>query len=175
MSADRAPQLKAGVRLLSEFKGAMKRLKKVQWLYLSVAITMVTFLGWFFSSGIQLQPRRPQNASGWQEIHSGDVTYIGWFVLENGESTQNRKIGVKLIGISSTPCPFATICMQPQAKATLRFYNPVDQSTICEATLDSSSTGYDTKRVCAGLPFTNIDVREINTRENWALVLLYNL
>ena len=153
----------------------MKKLKRRRFYYL-LAIALTGFLGWFFSTGIQFQPRRPMNLSASRETPwGGGVTYVGQFILQKGESTDNGKIGVRLVNITSKPCPFATICLQPEAKASLRFYRPADQSVICETTLDSSSTSYDARRVCAGLPFTNINVHEINTREDWACISFFNL
>ena len=159
----------------AEVMNTRNRLKRRR-LYYLLAIVIAVFLGWLFSTGIQFQPRRPMNLSAWRETPwGGGVTYVGQFVLQKGESTDNGQIGVRLVNITSKPCPFATICLQPEAKASLRFYRPADQSVICETTLDSSSTSYDARRVCAGLPFTNIDVREINTREDWAFIAFFNL
>ena len=153
----------------------MKRLRRRHY-YSLLAIAIAVFVAWFLSTGLQFQPRRPMNLSGWRETPWGEeVTYVGQFVLQKCESIDNGKIGVRLVNITSKPCPFATICLQPEAKASLRFYRPADQSVICETTLESSSTSYDARRVCAGLPFTNINVREINTREDWAFISFFNL
>ena len=153
----------------------MKRTRTI-YLVAVALIGVVSFCVWFFSTGFTFQPSRLKNPSGWQETNAGGgIIFVGQFVLSKGESTDNGKFGVKLLNITSKPCPFATICLAPEAKATLRFYRPSDQSVICEPTLESSSTSYVTKVVCPGLPFTNLDVREINTRQNWALISFFNL
>jgi len=126
---------------------------------------------WFFSTGFQFQPSRPEDTAGWQQVDlGGGYTRIGQFVLSKGQSTDNGEIGVKLIKITSKPCPFATICLVPEASATLRFYRAADQTEICETTLAADSTGYVTKVVCPGLPFSIIHVYTINTSQEWAMI-----
>jgi hypothetical protein len=149
-------------------------LAKVHCYFLGLAIAFSSLLVWFFSTGIQLQPRRLSDPNGWQEAAlGGGIKLMGQFVLRKGESTENGKIGIKLLNITSKDCPFATICLAPQAKATLRFYKPVDGSIICEPTLESDDTSYKADLVCSGLPFTYLEVREINTREDWALISIF--
>ena len=153
----------------------MRRTRKT-YLIAVAFIAVVAFCVWFFSTGFTFQPSRLENPSGWQETRAGGgIIFVGQFILSKGESTDNGTFGVKLLNITSKPCPFATICLKPDAKATLRFYRSSDQSVICEPTLESSSTSYVTKGVCPGLPFTNLDVREINTHQNWALISFFNL
>jgi len=96
--------------------------------FVSAALVAVfAFCVWFFSTGFQLQPSRLKDPHGWQEISvGGGITFVGQFVLSKGESTNNGQLGVKLLNINSKPCPFATICLEPDAKATLRFYRPSD-------------------------------------------------
>lgn len=151
-------------------------LTKVHYCFLGLALALSAFLMWSFSKGFQFQPSRLRNPSGWQEARvGGGINFVGQFVLQKGQSTENGKIGVKLLNITSKDCPFATICLAPQAKATLRFYRPVDQSVICEPTLEAGDTSYKADLVCSGLPFTNLEVSEINTREDWALISFFNL
>jgi hypothetical protein len=153
----------------------MRRITKANCFCVLAAIAVVLCVGLFFSIPIQFQPRRWENPPGWQKSADGGRSYIGIFVLTKGESTDDGSLGIKLLNITSKPCPGTAVCMTPlDAKATLRFYKPTDGSVVCEPTLESSSTSYSTSAVCPGLPFTDIAVREVNTRDEWATILLYN-
>jgi hypothetical protein len=98
----------------------MKRLTKTQLsaivLFFVLAISVVGCSLWFHFNGIQLQPTRPANLTGWHvEPRRDGVTFVGDFVLSKGESTDNGEIGVKVVDIAATPCPGGTICLAPDA------------------------------------------------------------
>ena len=103
------------------------------------------------------------------------MTFVGDFVLSKGESTDNGEIGVKVLDIAGTPCPGGTICLAPDAKVTLRFYRPRNNTVVCDTTIESGSTSSATKFVCADLPFTNMQVPDVNTRQGWALISFFNV
>jgi hypothetical protein len=142
----------------------------------TLTASVASLLIWCQFNGIQLQPTRLENPSGWREVgRGGSITFVGQFVLTKGQSTDNGNLGVKLVDISWKPCPAHTLCLSTDAQATLRFYHPSDGSVICEPKLHASDTSYGAKYVCPGLPFTNLEVREINTRDGWALISFFNV
>lgn len=159
---------------------ATNHLKKSQAIFLGLVTAFLLPVCWFlFYAGVQLQPSRPSDLGGWRAVDfgGGGSTYIGSFVLQKGESTDNGGVGVQLLGLASKACPPAAICLEPvEAQARLRFYRPSDRSVMCETTLEANSTSYVAERVCGGeLPFTNINVEAVNTRENWAVISLFNV
>jgi hypothetical protein len=155
----------------------MYQSNQVRFLSLSLFTAVILLPGCSSRGGLQLQPDRLKNPSGWKEVTAGGgINFIGQFVLKKGESTDNGKIGVKVLDLLSKPCPTFTICSEPEAKAVLRFYRPSDQTVLCDLILEASDTSFSTSQMCNGeLPFTNLEVREINTKEGWALISFFNL
>src|ERR1043166_3894458 len=130
----------------------MKHFTKVHYAVFGVMFTLTasvaSLLIWCQFNGIQLQPTRLENPSGWREVgRGGSITFVGQFVLTKGESTDNGNLGVKLVDISWKPCPAHTLCLSTDAQATLRFYHPSDGSVICEPTLNASDTDRKSTRL----------------------------
>ena len=111
-------------------------------------------------------PERPSNVRRWEEFHVGSVTIKGDFVLKKGESTDNGKIGIRIVQIYEGECqPFS----EPQyPKAKIQFYRVSDNSIICEPTLRIGNSGLNYGDVCGtGFEWTTISITAINSREDW--------
>jgi hypothetical protein len=128
---------------------------------------------------VQFRPERVENPSGWEPYRvGGGITVVGEFVLKKGESTDNGKLGVKVLDITPGPPspPYVTNIESDGSKAVLRFYNATDQSVICDFTDEASSTGSDTRYICGGkLPFSNLRVEGIDSKEGWVYFSFHNL
>lgn len=115
------------------------------------------------------QPRPPEKVQGWKDSYSGGVHYIGELLLHKGDSSDNGKIGVKVLDIV-TPQP-GSEGYASMPKAVLQFYRPSDKQILCEATFTEGGTTMGT-----GPPYPHckpevglsaISVSGINTMDNW--------
>ena len=119
----------------------------------------------------QTQPKYPIKVEGWKDEYIGGVHFLGTFVLKKGEATDNGKIGIRLVDIKSPDW-----CAEPSSylakpKAVLKFFNPSDQTTLCEYPFIGGSTQLFGDTVC-GPGITKAGVRviqinAINTKEAW--------
>jgi hypothetical protein len=148
---------------------------------LGVVILVALYSCWRYvdSHYLAFRPERVENPSGWKPFRvGGGISFVGQFVLRKGESTDNGELGVKVMDIMpGPPAPPATTSMESDgSKAVLRFYRVSDRSVICDFTSEASSTSYDTRYICGGkLPFTNLEVRGIDSEEGWVFFSFFNL
>jgi hypothetical protein len=128
---------------------------------------------------LAFRPERVENPSGWKPFRvGGGVAYVGQFVLRKGESTDNGELGVEVLDIVPGPPtpPFTSYIESDGSKAVLRFYRVSDRAVICDFTSEASSTSYDTRYICGGeLPFTNLEIRGIDSEDGWVFFSLVNL
>src|SRR5262252_6796260 len=50
------------------------------------------------------EPERPSKVRGWDELRDGDTVIKGIFLLNKGESTDNGKIGIRLVETYAGTC-----------------------------------------------------------------------
>jgi hypothetical protein len=117
------------------------------------------------------EPAHPGAVAGWKESQDGGVHTVGTFVLKKGESSENGKIGVKVIDImAADPCAeHGTLQSLPRVK--MQFYQAPQQTVICEELLTAGSGTSLIAGPCgekiAGLGVTAISVNAINATEGW--------
>jgi hypothetical protein len=116
-------------------------------------------------------PARPAKVDGWKKNEDSFRLTIGSFVLNEGESTENDKLGVTFVEFKP-----AILCVSPSAepssaKVGLRFYKPLNHRILCETTIwipNGASSGGgnlpcpDLQELPSGL-----SIRAYNGKEKW--------
>ena len=116
-----------------------------------------------------IQPNRPTDVRGWKESTSGTVNYICSLVLNEGESSDNGKIGVKVITIIPPDLCAERDSFLGTARAKLKFFSPSDGQVVCEVTvLDRANADLESSSYCGPNQMLKvISVNAINTKEKW--------
>ena len=132
-------------------------------------IVILLVFGGCFSARERQQPRPPREVQGWKDSAFGGVHSIGELVLHKGESSDNGKLGVKVLDIvAPEPCSEGYASMP---KVVLQFYRPSDKQVVCEAAFTEGGTVMGT-----GPPYPHckpevglaaISVNAINTKDLW--------
>jgi hypothetical protein len=131
-------------------------------------IFLVISIG-FCSTQEREQPSPPKRVQEWKDTYSGGVHSIGELLLHKGESSDNGKIGVKVLDIM-TPQP-GSEGYASMPKVVLQFYRPTDKQILCEATFTEGGTSMGN-----GPPYPHcepdvglsaISVNGINTKDGW--------
>ncbi len=166
-------------------RAASKFMNRTHRLYCLIPLSVLTLVALYSgrryidSRYLAFRPERVEHPGGWKPFRvGGSITFVGQFVLKRGESTDNGELGVKVLDIRpGPPTPSATAYIESDgSKAVLRFYKVSNQSVLCDFTSEASSTGYDTKYICGGkLPFSNLEVRGIDSEEGWVFFSFFNL
>jgi hypothetical protein len=122
------------------------------------------------------EPTPPIAVRGWQDFEESGVHYVGEFLLNKGQSTENGQIGVSLVDvIPAKPCADEGYLSYP--KAVIRFYRVPDQEVLCEATFLSGGGGtlLNSPSYCGNkLDLTGFFLMSVNTKEGWAYFALSN-
>ncbi|HLA12648.1 MAG TPA: hypothetical protein VJ023_18825 [Pyrinomonadaceae bacterium] len=117
------------------------------------------------------EPAHPGPLAGWKESQEGGVHTVGTLVLKEGESSDNGKIGVKVVDITAAnPCAeYGSLQSLPRVK--MQFYKAPQQTVICEELLTAGSGTSLIAGPCgeniADLGVTTISVNAINATEGW--------
>ena len=116
------------------------------------------------------QPDWPNGVLGWVSNPNvndkSGIRLLGVLVLKKGESTHNGKIGVRAIDIiEGDPC--AHFGSAKARKATMQFFDPRDNRTICQVTLWEHSTG--SLECPQELGISAYGVQAVNTKDHWVL------
>lgn len=90
---------------------------------------------------------------------------MGRFALHKGESTDNGKIGVKIVDVFMPPCqsPFAE---PPKPIVSIQLYDAADRHVICEDGFSTTGTTLLDFACSKGSRYF-VDVEGINTRDKW--------
>ena len=117
------------------------------------------------------QPQYPAEVRGWVDDPFDRRLFQGPFVLRKGESTENVKLGVRVVDIIAAKCSSRFAEFPERAKVVLQFYNPLSDQVLCEATLtENSNTAIDRPDICKGrIDVSVIGTLDINTKDNWAV------
>ena len=113
-------------------------------------------------------PKRPASVKGWNEFKVGETLVIkGQFVLKKGESTNNGKVGIKVLDLSPAMCFYFREPQSPEAK--LQFFNVESGEIICQGTFRPGATSMDSENICGGkdLEWSVLSINDINANENW--------
>lgn len=119
----------------------------------------------------RVQPKYPKAVRGWVDDPFNRGLFQGPFVLRKGESTENGKLGVKLIDIISAECKARFAEMPERPRVILQFFDPSSKQVLCEATLpENSNASIDRESVCLGkVEVSVVGTTDINTDEKWAV------
>lgn len=99
----------------------------------------------------------------WEEVRGSGFTVLGNFTLSKGESTDNGRIGIKLVDVTLPKCmsPFAE---PPQPVVVIQLYDPRNGKSLCEKRfLGGGGDFYDS---CGPDRYT-VDFHAINTKDSW--------
>ena len=117
------------------------------------------------------EPAHPGSVAGWQESQGGGVHTVGTLVLKKGESSDNGKIGVKVVDIGAAdPCAeYGSLQSLPRVK--MQFIQMPQEKVICEEVLTAGSGTSLIAGPCgekiADLGVTAISVNAINATDGW--------
>jgi hypothetical protein len=115
------------------------------------------------------QTTAPKKVAGWKETYSGGVHSVGELLLKKGESSDNGKLGVEVVDIETPPADAEGYAGLP--KVVLRFYDPADKRTLCEATFTEGGTvmgsGPPYPHCKPDVGLSALSINSINTKDNW--------
>lgn len=122
-------------------------------------------------SSLPPEPVHPGAVAGWKESREGGVHTVGILVLKKGESSDNGKIGVRVIDIiAADRCAgYGTLQRIPRVK--MQFYEVGQQRVICEDLLTDGSGTSLAAGSCgekiADFGVTTISINAVNATEGW--------
>jgi len=111
-------------------------------------------------------PIRPSNVHGWKEFQRSGLTLDGDFVLGVGESVDNGRVGVRILGLTPAKC---SLFKEPETpSARIQFYKVSDRSVICESTFQPGSAFLRRQDECGeNFEWDVIGISAINAEEKW--------
>ena len=118
------------------------------------------------------QPTPPETNRAWvEEKQSWGGIFIGPFFLRKGESTENGKLGVKVIDVIPGRCRSAMAEYPDPARVVLQFYEPQSKGVFCQLTLDDgSNTSIVGPEDCGNqIDISVVGMIAINTDDKWAV------
>jgi hypothetical protein len=130
-----------------------------------ILVLMMVFLGLSgaCSSRERPQPDPPKTVKGWKDTYFSGVHSVGELFLHKGESSDNGKLGVRVLDIVA-PRPGS----DSEPKVVLQFYKPSDKKVLCEATFAEGGTVMGDGYHCGlDVGLSAISVNTINTKDNW--------
>lgn len=90
--------------------------------YLVLVIVYLIFLSGCCEPYEQPQPARPKQVSGWKDSHFSGVHSVAELVLKEEESSENGRIGVKVVSISQLEKCVKSFSEPKPHEAVLRIY-----------------------------------------------------
>ena len=121
----------------------------------------------------RVQPKRPQMPTGWRERPepSWNGLLMGPFLLEQGQSVENQRIGVRVVNVNPATCRSVFAEYPDRAEAVLEFYEPSNGKPLCQATVsENSNVGIDRPEICGGkIRINTVGVLDINSDEKWVI------
>jgi hypothetical protein len=114
-------------------------------------------------------PKRPSIKSTWSESHDYGITSYGPFVLNKGESTDNGRLGVRVIDFIPRSCSSFFSHSPEQPKVVFQFYRPSDQQVFCEVTLHGpANSPIDREEMCGTKTgISVVGINGINAKDGW--------
>lgn len=114
-------------------------------------------------------PTKPASVHGWEAYQTGVITVKGEFVLNKGESTNNGRIGLKLVDLYPSKSHLFDSPELP--KVRVQFFRVKDQTTLCEGVFDRGGNAVDRLPGCeSALEWSVLYVRDVNYAEGWAFL-----
>ena len=114
-------------------------------------------------------PTKPTSIRGWQAYESGSITIKAEFVLKKGESTNNGRIGLKLVDLFPSDYHFFDSPELPKVK--VQFFLVSNQQVLCEGVFTRGGNALDVPHLCkSDLEWTVLYVRDVNYPEGWAFL-----
>ena len=123
-----------------------------------------------FGWGAEIEkPTRPTSVRGWQKYETGSITVKGEFVLKKGESTDNGRVGIKVVDLY--PAEHHLLDSPELPKAKVQFFRVPDQTPICEGVFTRGSNSLTLADLCKNnLDWTVIYIRDVNYDEGWVFL-----
>ena len=109
---------------------------------------------------------KPAKVHGWEQFQDRAMTVKGDFILTLGESTDNGKIGVKVVELTPARC---SMIREPEfPTARIQFFNVADRKVICEGVFRPGGARLNIPEMCGeGFDWAGIGVSAINAKEKW--------
>jgi len=125
----------------------------------------------------RVEPAYPQNVSGWKGVKDKNGSLSRSFVLEEGKTTDNGKIQIKVVSIKDEDLQSETGSFERQARATIKITRLSDDHLLCEDIYPERGGGILTPKSCGSSTsdifelenhgISGISVPNINVRNKW--------
>jgi len=113
------------------------------------------------------QPTRPNVTSTWTEqTDLFGVRTVGFFVMNKGETTDNGRLGVKVIDVLPKECACMS-CEPTYPRVKIAFYRPSDNKILCEGEFQGIASLEVMAKCDPGMGISHIGINAINTKEKW--------
>jgi hypothetical protein len=115
-------------------------------------------------------PTRPTVKTSWTESRDYGFTSVGQFVLSRGESTDNGKLGIRVVDFVPSKCRSLFAEYPDPPKVVLEFYRPADKQTLCTVTLDGpiANSSIDRAEMCGNKTgFSVVGINGLNAHDGW--------
>ena len=113
------------------------------------------------------EPERPSKVQGWEGLRIEDMIIDGIFLLNKEESTDNGKIGIRLIETYPGKCVFFPFKEREYPQAKLQFYRVSDQAILCQSIFNRGAMSLESPICEADLEWSAIEIIDINSKDNW--------
>lgn len=139
--------------------------------FLFIALTTFTTLSRGCCSARPPEPAHPGSVAGWNQSHEGSVDTVAMLVLKQGESSDNGRVGVKVVEIiAGDPCAgYGTLQSSPRVR--MQFYQPSHQKVLCEELLTAGSgtslIAGPCRQTIGDFGITAISTNAINATDGW--------
>jgi hypothetical protein len=128
---------------------------------------LVSFLLLNFTSCCKhprLQLSRPAQVEGWRDSYENTTHFIGELVLKKGESSDNGKVGVRIVEIIKPEIQCGLMAERSEPEITLQLFDPATKEILCEKT---TTTGNSYLKCDPRADVSVIGVKAINYNEGW--------
>lgn len=115
-------------------------------------------------------PTRPNIKTSWSESHDYGFTSVGQFLLNRGESTDNGKLGIRVVDFLPSKCRSLFAEYPDPPRVVLEFYRPGDKLVLCTVTLDGpiANSSIDREEMCGNKTgFSVVGINGLNTHDGW--------
>lgn len=119
------------------------------------------------------QPERPGHVSGWAKPPGDKNNFVGYLLLNKGESTDNGEIGVRLVDIRPKECECFT-CEPTYPRVIIELFRASDGKVLCRDTYRQGVARLGVGDNCEpDMTVKLISVTAINSKEKWATIGLW--
>lgn len=120
------------------------------------------------------QPKLPDQVRGWQDMRSGNSTFINELIMKTGESSDNGVIGLRLIDIQHPSCKSLLSMEDSDPKIQLQFFDATNKQVLCETQFISGGYWSIEATPCnKRVPIDGMVIYKINSKDGWIHISLF--